>query len=149
MLDKKAYVLARKYTDESIEGTAGVLAGKNCIIQSVEEIEGGQRVTFAWVRDDGTSRTTSIDIMDGLSGEGVPAGGTIGQLLVKRSGDDFDFEWQDPDAGTGTKDYERLFNHPVINGVEIVGDITFSDLGWENATDEEFQQEILDNIWPN
>ena len=39
--------LAKKYTDESVEG-AGAIKGKNCQIQSIEPITGGNRVTFAW-----------------------------------------------------------------------------------------------------
>lgn len=37
----------------------------------------------------------------GPTGQGVPAGGTTGQVLAKNSGTDYDTEWVD-DAGTGT-----------------------------------------------
>ena len=36
----------------------------------------------------------------GDAGVGIPAGGTVGQTLVKASGDDYDSQWSD--AGTGT-----------------------------------------------
>lgn len=77
-IDLVTYARAKKYTDESIEGTSGVLAGKNCQIQSSEpiEIEGrtGTRITFAWYKDGETvARTTTVDVMDGEQGEqGVP-----------------------------------------------------------------------------
>ena len=35
------------------------------------------------------------------SGQGVPVGGTAGQVLVKKSGNDFDTEWTTPQAGGG------------------------------------------------
>ena len=39
----------------------------------------------------------------GDPGEGVPAGGTTGQVLTKKSGSDYDAEWKNP-AGGGTLD---------------------------------------------
>jgi hypothetical protein len=42
----------------------------------------------------------TINISEGLPGEGVPTGGSAGQVLVKISGDDYDTEWQSV-AGTG------------------------------------------------
>lgn len=39
--------------------------------------------------------------VDGSDGQGVPAGGTTGQVLVKKSETDFDTEWRTPQAGTG------------------------------------------------
>lgn len=33
--------------------------------------------------------------------EGVPAGGTTGQVLSKASGDDFDTQWSTPSGGGG------------------------------------------------
>lgn len=37
----------------------------------------------------------------GDPGEGVPAGGSAGQVLAKKSDDDFDAEWVDPPSGGG------------------------------------------------
>lgn len=37
----------------------------------------------------------------GVAGEGVPAGGTTGQILAKATGDDYDTEWVDAPEGTG------------------------------------------------
>ena len=70
----QTYALSRKYTDESIEGTSGVIAGKNCQILSNEEIEKdgvrGHRITFAWYRDGETvARTDTIEVMNGIQGE--------------------------------------------------------------------------------
>lgn len=37
----------------------------------------------------------------------------------------------------GTKDYNKLSNKPKINGVELIGDRSFEDLGEENLTNIE------------
>ena len=59
--------LAKAYTDTSIEG-AGAIKGKNCEIQSVTPIEGGNRVTFAWYNGSDVLQTTAVDVMDGEQG---------------------------------------------------------------------------------
>lgn len=66
-MDLKVLALARKYTDESVEGV-GTIKGKNCIIQSITPITGGNRVVFAWELDDGTAQTSTLDVMDGTQG---------------------------------------------------------------------------------
>lgn len=71
-LSVETYALSKKYTNDSISGISGTLAGKNCTIQSITEIEGGHRVTFQWTADDSTVRTSTMDVMDGVDGE-VPA----------------------------------------------------------------------------
>ena len=38
---------------------------------------------------------------------------------------------------TVIKDYNRLINHPSINGVELIGDRTDAELGFSALTDEE------------
>jgi hypothetical protein len=63
----QAYAAGRKYTDESVEG-GGAVKGKNCTIESITEIEGGQRVKFAWELDDGTKKTADMDVLDGEQG---------------------------------------------------------------------------------
>lgn len=62
-----AYALSHSYTDESIAG-AGAIKGANCEIDSIEDIEGGHRVTFKWVLSDGTEQTQTMDVMDGEKG---------------------------------------------------------------------------------
>lgn len=67
-MDIISYILSRKYTEKSLIG-GGAVKGKNCIIDSIEEIEGGHRVTFKWTLDDGTVETDYIDVMDGTTNE--------------------------------------------------------------------------------
>ena len=66
-MDMMAYLLSRSYTDGSIEGTAGVLKGKNCTIQSIEPTEDGNIVTFKWTADDGSFRTQQMTVKNGIS----------------------------------------------------------------------------------
>ena len=72
--DRISYVLSKKYTDKSIEGTVGVLAGKNCQISSKEPISDGERtgtrITFTWFKDGETeARTTVMDVWNGEKGD--------------------------------------------------------------------------------
>lgn len=92
-------VLSKKYTDESLKGITGALAGKNCTIKSATKADGITTVIFAWTADDGTEKTTSIQVND------------------------------------GNNDYEDLINTPKIEGVDLIGNNTFEDLGVASATD--------------
>lgn len=66
---------ARKYTDGSIEGIVGTLAGKPAQVQSISPIDGGNRVTFLWEDNSGDSHTSTMDVMNGQDGQDgdVPA----------------------------------------------------------------------------
>ena len=44
---------------------------------------------------DGTDGTDGVDGVDGKDGVGVPSGGVTGQVLAKKSDDDYDTEWID------------------------------------------------------
>ena len=79
-LDILTYALSKKYTDDSMAG-GGISAGKNCTVDSIEQISGGNRVTFKWTLDNGTVKTGTMDVMDGEKGEqGIPgATGSTGQ----------------------------------------------------------------------
>ena len=57
---------AKGYTDESLLG-GGSLVGKNVTIASITPITGGNRVTFSYTLDDGTVKTSSLDVMNGKS----------------------------------------------------------------------------------
>lgn len=92
-------VLSKKYTDESLKGITGALSGKNCTIKSATKADGVTTVVFAWTADDGTEKTTTIQVND------------------------------------GNNDYEDLINRPKIEGVDLIGNKTFEDLGVASATD--------------
>lgn len=40
-------------------------------------------------------------------------------------------------SGGGTKDYNKLKNHPQINDIELIGNRTFEDLGADSLTNLE------------
>ena len=75
MTTKQALALAKSYTDVSIAG-AGAIKGKNCEIQSIEPIEGGNRITFAWYNGSDVLITDTLDVMDGEDGEKGDKGDT-------------------------------------------------------------------------
>ena len=57
---------SKTYTRESLLG-GGAIVGKNVTISSITPIEGGNRVTFSYTLDDGTVKTSSLDVMNGKS----------------------------------------------------------------------------------
>ena len=66
--------------------------------------------------------TDGIDGINGQDGEGVVEGGTTGQVLKKKSNDDFDTEWVD-------YAYDDLSGRPKINNITLSGNKSLSDLG--------------------
>ena len=72
----------KQYVDDTVAG-AGAVAGKPCTIQSVTDITGGHRVTFAWTDNSGGSHTSSMDVMDGTDGrDGADAPSISGITLL-------------------------------------------------------------------
>lgn len=143
-MDIVSYAKAKKYTDNSIEGTSGPLAGKNCQIQSVTPIEGGRRITFAWYKDgESVARTTTVDVMNGEKGDiGEDGRGILSASIDSRShlilhmtdGTDED-AGKMPGGGGGTTNYEDLYNLPSIGGKTLMGDMDLEDIGDVPITD--------------
>ena len=73
----------------------------------------------------------------GEDGAGVPAGGTTGQVLKKKSNTDYDTEWANESGGGGTSDYTDLTNKPQINSVTLTGNKSLSELGAASQSDLE------------
>ena len=71
-----SYILSKIYTDSSLKGISGTLAGKNCTISKTEEVEGGTNITFTWTADDGTKKNTTIFVKDGEKGKDGEQGET-------------------------------------------------------------------------
>ena len=67
-MDIKVLALSKKYTDETVAG-GGAIKGKNCTVDSIAPITGGQRVTFKWTLDNGTVQTGTMDVMNGDKGD--------------------------------------------------------------------------------
>lgn len=55
---------SKTYTRESLLG-GGAVVGKNVTVSSITSIEGGNRVTFSYTLDNGTVKTSTMDVMDG------------------------------------------------------------------------------------
>lgn len=63
---------SKTYTKESLLG-GGAVVGKNVTISSITPIEGGNKVTFSYTLDNGTIKTSTMDVMDGKDGiDGLP-----------------------------------------------------------------------------
>ena len=67
-MDLISYALSKKYTKESLLG-GGAVVGKNVTVSSITPIDGGNRVTFSYTLDDGTVKTSAMDVMDGIAGK--------------------------------------------------------------------------------
>lgn len=76
----------------------------------------------------------------GPAGPGVAAGGTVGQVLTKQSGTDFDTDWEDPTGGGGgaptTVDYLVGTADGTLSNEIVVGTTPQGEVGgtWDNIT---------------
>lgn len=66
----------------------------------------------------------------------IPAGGTVGQFLGKKSNSDYDTEWKTPSGGGGggTTNYNDLDNKPQIEGHTLTGNVTLETIGALSTT---------------
>ncbi len=72
-MDVLSLALSKKFTEETVAG-GGAIKGKNCTIQSIEAVEGGNNVTFQWTLDDGTVKTQTMFVANGAVGPEGPKG---------------------------------------------------------------------------
>lgn len=142
MIAEEAYALSKSFTNNSIKGITGALAGKNCTIKSATKVDGVTTVVFAWTADDGTEKTTSIQVNDGAKGEIGDNGVGIDNVTINANShlivtltDGSPIDAGLIQGGGGTDDYEDLINRPKIEGVELIGNKTFENLGIASATD--------------
>lgn len=83
----EAYLLARAYTNQALEG-AGALKGAACQIKSITSITGGHRVTFEWEDSEGETSTETMDVMDGTNGTDGDDGVGISSITYKEEDQD-------------------------------------------------------------
>lgn len=71
----------------------------------------------------------------GVAGEGVPTGGTLGQVLTKDSGTDYDTSWQDVEAGVpnGGTAGQVLRKLSAVDGATEWDTLTPQDVGAQIA----------------
>ena len=80
----QAFVLGKKYTDETAE-EFGALKGAPCTIKSIEHTNKQNIVTFEWKNSTGEIRESTMVVEDGEDGTGVYA--TYADLPVLTSED--------------------------------------------------------------
>lgn len=85
-IDLETLGAANSYTRNSLNGV-GAIAGKPCQIQSIDPIDGGKRVTFLWIDNEGNSHTSTMDVMNGDKGTAGTKGdkgdtGDVGPLVL-------------------------------------------------------------------
>ena len=115
----------------------------------------------------------------GNPGVGVPAGGTVGQVLVKSGTGDYETEWQDPQGGGVTLTVQRVANSNIglrtlnnpgtwtqlasmrtvllargFYGVQITGTVTINNIAWRfNSVmfsgGDDFNVPLTDYIYMN
>ena len=102
-MDVVALRASKKYTDETVLG-GGAVVGKNVNVSSITKIDGGNRVEFSYTLDDGTVKTSSMDVMDGKT----PKKGV---------------DYNDGENGIGISKIEKLGTEDLIDTYQI----TFSD----------------------
>lgn len=102
-LSVEAVAVAKKYTDNSIKGISGTLAGKNCTIKSDTKADGVTTVVFAWTADDGTEKTTTIQVNDGAKGEiGDKGADGVSPIITENVNNTDDIYRLDITTDTGT-----------------------------------------------
>lgn len=131
-MDILTYALAKKYVDQALEG-AGALKGKNCVIQNIEQITGGHRITFQWTLDNGTVETDYMDVMDGVKGDTGATGatGATGKGIVSTIVNEQEHLIITYDDGT-TQDAGLV----VVSGVDSIFTINFTESLGEYSVDK-------------
>lgn len=119
-MDIVTYALSKKYVAKSLDGL-GALKGANCVIESVETVPEGNRVTFSWTGTSGTKETTTILVKNGEQGNGVVKVEKIKTVdlvdtyrMTFDDGSTFEYEVANGDSSLGGK-----INIIRVNGVEL------------------------------
>ena len=116
-MDLISYALSKKYTKESLLG-GGAVVGKNVTVSSITPIDGGNRVTFSYTLDDGTVKTSAMDVMDGNGVAKVEKIKTVDLVDTYRmtfdDGSTFEYEVANGDSSLGGK-----IDIVKVNGVEL------------------------------
>lgn len=95
--------------DTGAQGAQGIPGVSPTV--TVTDITGGHRITITDAEHPGG---ISFDVPNGSPGEGVPTGGTTGQVLKKSSGTDYDTEW--------ANETEAPVQNVTVAGSSVVGD---------------------------
>jgi len=110
-MDLETLAVAKQFTRETALGQGAVQipgpAGKSAYQIAVDNgFVGTQAQWLASLNgqpgNPGAPGADGTDGTDGVNGEGVPSGGTTGQVLAKKSNADFDTQWVTPSSGGGS-----------------------------------------------
>ena len=119
-MDIVTYALSKKYVAKSLDGL-GALKGANCVIESVDTVPEGNRVTFSWTGISGTKETTTILVKNGEQGNGIVKVEKIKTVdlvdtyrMTFDDGSTFEYEVANGDSSLGGK-----INIIRVNGVEL------------------------------
>lgn len=119
-MDIVTYALSKKYVAKSLDGL-GAIKGANCVIESVDTVPEGNRVTFSWTGISGTKETTTILVKNGEQGNGVVKVEKIKTVdlvdtyrMTFDDGSTFEYEVANGDSSLGGK-----INIIRVNGVEL------------------------------
>ena len=74
-MDALTLSISKSYTDETVVG-GGAIKGKNCTVDSITHDDNNHCtvVTFKYTLDDGTVKTSQMNVPDGAQGEQGPSG---------------------------------------------------------------------------
>lgn len=115
MISVETLVASKKFTSESLLG-GGAVVGKNVTISSITPIDGGNTITFSYTLDDGTVKTSTLDVMNGVNG-------TDGKNGIKGTKGDPGQNGKDGTDGIGILKIEKTKTEGLID----IYVITFSD----------------------
>ena len=111
---------AKKYVAKSLDGL-GALKGANCVIESVDTVPEGNRVTFSWTGASGTKETTTILVKNGEQGNGIVKVEKIKTVdlvdtyrMTFSDGSTFEYEVTNGSSGSGG-------SYSGTSGIEIGG----------------------------
>lgn len=83
-LDVVSMILSNSFTEESLIG-GGAVKGKNCTVSTIDTTNEGSEVKFLWTLDDGTQKTSTLKIKNGISVTSVDLDETTNKLTCTLS----------------------------------------------------------------
>lgn len=94
---------------------------------TIASITGGHTITITDADHPSGQSFNVMDGTDGAAGQGVPTGGTAGQVLAKVDGTDYNTQWVNPSGG-GVSLHE--FNHTGTSGATYADNIAAALYNW-------------------
>ena len=126
--------LVTSYSGTSLTLNADLIGGSGSFADCNLNLAGQQGVQGATGAPGATGATGNTGPQGptgatGAAGQGVPTGGTTGQVLTKNSATDYDTHWTTPSAGGGSLLYKNLFRNGAFEIWQRGQPFTFSVAG--------------------